>query len=286
MKGMKKVFQWLLILVVLYALLLYYLYAFQDTYIFFPPGMDEARWEQVAEELHGDFVTMKVSDQMKHSVSGEEERIAVHLQGWFFPGRKELNKPTIIYFGGNAERLDLLAYHLDSLRDEGINLLLLDYRGYGLSEGKPSANTMRADAEIVFDAAAKYPYADSGSIIAWGTSLGTGVATHLASERPVEKVILISPYTSTTAIAKDLYWYLPVELLFKHKMNNLILAPSLKQPALIIAGSDDRTIPPDHAQAVADAWGGEAQLMIREGKAHNELLDTEMLKTIADFILE
>src|SRR3989344_3576762 len=167
-----------------YLLFVVFLYAFQDRLIFHRTHMTEERWKEVAEDLHADYATIRV-DAEGH-----------HLQGWFLSDRSGVPRPTIIFFGGNAMRLDYAISTLQHLREEKINLLLVDYRGYGLSEGKPSAEFLKADAEKVFDAAASHPLVDKEHISAWGYSLGTGVATYLASVRPVEKLILFAPFTS------------------------------------------------------------------------------------------
>src|SRR3989344_5971648 len=179
-----------------YLLFIVFLYAFQDRLIFHRTTMTEERWQEVAEDLGADYATIRV-DAEGH-----------HLQGWFLAGKNvmlsgasqasgdEARRPTIIFFGGNAMRLDYAISTLQHLREEKINLLLVDYRGYGLSEGKPSAEALKADAEKVFDAAASHPLVDKEHISAWGYSLGTGVATYLASVRPVEKLILFAPFTS------------------------------------------------------------------------------------------
>ena len=283
----KRILRILAILAILYCCFVYYLYAAQDRMIFFPEKMTEERWTQVAEDLQGDYVTIEVSDKVGEGFGDEWEREAIHLQGWFIPDGSGEARPTIIYFGGNDERLHRLAYGLLEFPDNGINILLVDYRGYGLSGGQPGADTMRSDSEIVFDAAARHPLVDSGSIIAWGHSLGTGVATHLATVRPVEKVILLSPYTSMLELVQSTYWFIPVKLFLKHKLDTLALAPSIKQPALIIHGKLDQTIPPEHAERVAEAWGGEVDLRLLDSTGHDNLMsDQAILKTVIDHLTQ
>ncbi|MEK7137123.1 MAG: alpha/beta fold hydrolase [Patescibacteria group bacterium] len=266
------------LLLAIYLSFLAFLTIFQDRLIFFPEKMTEERWQEVAEELHGDYVTIRTNEE------------GVHLQGWFFPAQSEPEsepqpRSTIIFFGGNAMRLDLMAYLLDPLRDAGVHILLVDYRGYGLSEGKPSAETMKADAVKLFDAAAAHPSVDARHIIAWGYSLGTGVAAHLASVRPVSKIILFAPFTSTTEIAKNLFPFVPVSLLLQYKLDTLALAPALAQPVLIVAGEKDGEISKEHAKRIAEAWGGPKELLVLPEQGHDDLLGDEgTWKKLVEFV--
>lgn len=263
----------LALLLALYLSFLAFLTLFQDRLIFFPQKMTEERWKQVAEELQGEYMTIRVNEE------------GVHLQGWFLPARgtglrpvqQELEtpatKPTVIFFGGNAMRLDLAAYTLDPLRNAGVNLMLLDYRGYGLSEGHPSTDAMKADALKIFDAASKHPQVDPARIIAWGYSLGAGIAAHLASVRPVEKLILFAPFTSTMEIAQKLFPFVPVRLLLRHKLDTLALAPTLTQPVLIVAGGQDGEVSSEHAERIAEAWSGSKELLLLPERGHEDLLE-------------
>jgi pimeloyl-ACP methyl ester carboxylesterase len=275
-------------LLAIYLAFLAFLTVFQDRLIFFPEKMTEERWQQVAEELHGDYITIRVNEE------------GVHLQGWFLEGREqgvmpsspanagriEARKSTIIFFGGNAMRLDLMAYVLDPLRNAGVNLLLADYRGYGLSEGKPSTEAMKMDAEKLFDAASKHPQVDHTKIIAWGYSLGTGIATHLASVRPVSKLILFAPFTNSIEVAHAMFPFVwPLRPLIRHRFDTLALAPTLKQPVLIVQGLRDRELAPESAQRIADAWGGPKELLLLPNQGHNDLLnDMQVWKRVVEFV--
>ena len=104
-----------------------------------------------------------------------------------------------------------------------------------------------------------------------GRSLGSGVAVYLAAKRNVEGVVLISPYDSMTALAKEFYPWLPATLLLKHPFDSLTLAPSIKVPLLTIIGSQDSIITPQRSKVLVQAWGGKTQLVKIEGVGHNEL---------------
>ena len=278
------------LLLLLYIGFCAYLFLFQNSLLFFPTKMSEERWKYVADDVHADYVTIRVNEEGNH------------LQGWFIAGKaekaggaetspQEQKLPTVIFFGGNAMEIDTTIYDLLPLRENAVNLLLVDYRGYGLSEGKPGADTMKKDAEKVFDAAASHPLVDEEHIIAWGYSLGTGVAAHLASVRPslprtdpehdegsgagVEKVILFAPFTSTLDLAKEHYPFFPVDLLLRHRFETLTLAPTLNQPVLIIHGDEDEEFGIEHAEKIAAAWKGPKELLVLDGRGHSDLLEDQ-----------
>jgi alpha-beta hydrolase superfamily lysophospholipase len=139
----------------------------------------------------------------------------------------------------------------------GWSLLIFNYRGYGRSEGKPGETELFADALHIYDYAAKR--AAGGRIAVMGRSLGSGVAVHLAAERPVAGVILVSPYDSVERVARGIYPFLPIGLMLKHRFDSLSRAPRIKAPLLCLVASDDRVIPRPHSELLYAAWGGPRQ---------------------------
>jgi hypothetical protein len=113
------------------------------------------------------------------------------------------------------------------------------------------------------------PGAEPKRIFAFGRSLGSGVAVALAAQRPVARLILATPYDSLAAVAKRPYWYLPVDLLLKHRFDSTALAPALKQPLLCLIAERDEVIPPVHGERLFDAWGGEKRKVILQESGHN-----------------
>ena len=255
-----------------YILLLILLFFRQETMIFFPQTITEERWKQIAEDVRGETISITTPDGLT-------------LRGWFLSGSGTAPRATVLFFGGNATRLDYFAPYLGHLRKEGVNVLLVDYRGYGLSDGSPSADTMRKDSEIIYEAVISRSDVDPGRIYLWGISIGTGVATHLASVRDTAGVILIAPFTSMEDVGREAYPYLPVRTLLRHHFNNLALAPEIVVPALIIHGDADRIQGPAHAEKLASAWGGEHELLILKNRGHNNILqDEEVWEKVVEFV--
>ncbi len=258
--------------VLAYILFVFLLFLTQEKLIFFPQRMSELRWHQVAEDVDGETISITAAHGIK-------------LHGWFLPGAGSTPRPTVLFFGGNAMRLDLFVYTLDPLRIQGVNVLLVDYRGYGLSNGLPSTKAMQRDSELVYAAAIDRGDVNPDRIYLWGISIGTGIATHLASVRDVAGIIFFAPFTSLEDVAREAYPYFPVRLLLRHHLDNLSLAPKIQVPALIIHGDTDRIQDSSHAQKLAAAWGGDHELIILEDRGHNDLLEAEEAwKKVVEFI--
>ncbi|MCX4240706.1 alpha/beta hydrolase [Paraliomyxa miuraensis] len=193
------------------------------------------------------------------------------LRGILVPGVGEGPRPTVLYFGGNAERVRQRASDRGWVMALGWNLVLVSYRGYDDSTGSPSAAALLSDAVALHDAVAARPDVDSTHIVAWGNSLGSGIAARVARERELAGAVLSMPYARLSAIAGDVYWWLPVRLLFRHEIDTIADAPSITDPLLVVHGEQDTLIPPTHGRRLVDAWGGPARLELVSGAGHDDL---------------
>ncbi len=226
-------------------------YLAQDALIFYRQPVSEARRADVVKRFPA------VQEIFLQSEDGTK------LHAWHVksPG------PLVLYFGGNAEEVSWMIEEAGSA--PGTAWMLMDYRGYGASEGSPSERALVADAKTLYDHAVTLPGVDPKRIYAFGRSLGSGVAVALAAERPLAGVILATPFDSLAAVAKRYYWYLPVDLLLKHRFDSIALAPNLKQPLLCLISERDEVIPPVHGERLFDAWGGPKRRILLQGAGHN-----------------
>lgn len=176
------------------------------------------------------------------------------VRGWLVKAAGGAPAPLVIYFGGNAEEVSWLVETADRLA--GWSLLLVNYRGYGESEGKPGERALLADAIAIHDFARRRSDVDGERIVAMGRSLGSGVAVHLAAERPLRGVILVSPYDSLVAVAKWHYPFLPVSLMLRHRFDSIARTPGIKAPLLCLVAAGDRVVPIPHSRALFEAWRG------------------------------
>jgi len=158
---------------------------------------------------------------------------------WHVPPRGD--RPVIVYFHGNGGSLAGRVDRFHRLISDGIGLVGVEYRGYGGSDGAPSEPGLIADAEAAYAfATAHYP---TSQIVLWGESLGSGVAVALAAEKPVGRVILEAPFTSTEAVGAQHYWYLPVRFLMKDQFHSDERIGKVTAPLMIMHGVHDRTVP-------------------------------------------
>jgi fermentation-respiration switch protein FrsA (DUF1100 family) len=236
------------------------IYFVQDRLIFYRQPISEARRADVARRFPAaQEFSLTVGD-------------GVRLHGWRIAPAGAPAAPLVLYFGGNAEEVSgMLEAVGDPLRGEtpGAAWLIVNYRGYGASEGSPSERALVADALALYDHAAQLPGVDPKRIHAFGRSLGSGVAVALAAQRALGGVILVAPFDSLAAVAKRYYPYLPVDWMLRHRFDSIARAPDLRAPLLcLIAGNDD-VIPPVHAERLFAAWGGPKRKLVLAGFDHN-----------------
>jgi uncharacterized protein len=227
-------------------------YLAQDALIFHRQPIDEGRRAQIA------TAHPQVADLWLAAADG------VRVHAWHIKS----GAPLLIYFGGNAEEVSWMI-PAASTEVPGASWLLMDYRGYGQSEGSPSEKALVADALALYDHAAKLPGVDPKRIYVFGRSLGSGVAVALAAQRPLAGLILATPYDSLASVAKRYYWYLPVDLMLKHRFDSIAFAPDLKVPLLCLIAERDEVIPPAHAERLFDAWAGPKRELLLQAAGHN-----------------
>jgi uncharacterized protein len=184
---------------------------------------------------------------------------------WHVPPRD--GKPVALYFHGNGGALNLRVDRFRKIVAQGFGLLALSYRSYGGSSGKPTEDGLIADARAAYAFAAER-YA---RIAVWGESLGTGVAVALAAEKPVERVILDAPFTSTADVAADLYWFLPVRLLMKDQFRSDQRIKRVSAPVLILHGEADTIIPVVYGERLLAMIPGKKQMVRFPGGYHVDL---------------
>lgn len=255
-----------------YALLHALLYLAQDRMIFLrQPLPDEVRTA-----LH-------------QALPGAEEMVlptadGQRLHGWLVPnGGANRRAPALIYFGGNAEEVSPLA--LQAVQLPGISFVVFNYRGYGLSTGEPSERALFDDALAIYDRIASLPQVDAKRIVVMGRSLGSGVATYLASRRPVAAVVLVTPYDSMAAVARTHYPFLLTGLLLRHTFDSVARARTIDAPMLALIAGADTIVPPERGAALARAWRGPATPVVLPGAGHNEIsLHPAYWKTIREFL--
>jgi fermentation-respiration switch protein FrsA (DUF1100 family) len=214
-----------------------------------------------------------------------EEHVLTTVDGekvivWHVPAKP--GRPVILYFHGNG---DFLAGFFVRFRDmiaDGTGVVALSYRGYFGSTGRPS------EQGLLKDAAAAYVFTtdrySAERIIAWGFSLGTGVAVALAAEQPVGKLILEAPYTSIADVAASAFPIFPVRLVIKDPFHSDQRIARVKVPLLVLHGVQDPTIPIAFGERLF-ALANEPKRFVRfDQGGHNDLDDFGAASTARQFI--
>lgn len=200
------------------------------------------------------------------------------------PASVSSGKRTLILgFGGNAWNAQDAATYLHNLYPTA-DIVAFHYRGYRPSTGSPSAEALMEDAPLVYDFAVSRVRPDK--TIAVGFSIGSGVAAHLAGERPVDGLILVTPFDSLKAVAGDLYPYLPVGTLFRHDMDAAAALKGSKVPTAFVAAERDEIVSPRRTDALRPAVGNLVFDRTIRGASHNDLYQRSDFQSAMDEALD
>ena len=196
----------------------------------------------------------------------------VELNGWLFPANA--NSPrarwALLYCHGNAGNISTRLGIYAAMLETGVSLFSFDYRGYGLSRGKPSEEGTYRDAIAACQWLRNNGFAGE-NIIAFGESLGGGIASELALRQPLGGLVLQSTFTTAPELGAELFPWLPVRLLSTIKYDTRRRLPQLKIPVLIMHSRTDDLIPFHHAQQNLAA-ANEPKLFRELDGGHNDAL--------------
>lgn len=238
--------------------------------LYYPQSISEKRLEYINKNY------TDVSEQRLSTVKN------VRLHGWLI--KKNMQKlPTVFYFGGNAEEVSL---NIEDFHERiNANFVLFNYRGYGLSTGKPSETALKQDAQEIFEYFSKEYSLKKEHIFVMGRSLGSGIAMFLAANNAVHKVILISPYCSIAEVAYDHFPDFLVNLMLSDRWETSKLVERIQSPVLLLAASDDEIIHFRHTRKLYESIGSEKKLIRIENCGHNTIsFRLDYWKELNDFI--
>jgi pimeloyl-ACP methyl ester carboxylesterase len=232
----------ILLLFSLYLLILGYLYFAQRSFIYFPS------------------VTRPVAAPPNYELKND----GLLLKGWVL---NEGEKDAILYFGGNGESIE---YNLPQFRKIFSHhaVYMLSYRGYGSSEGVPSELGIYSDAQALYDKIR----AKHRSVSVVGRSLGSGVATYIASSREINGVVLITPFASLVDMAKRQFPIFPVSILLKDKYLSEERVRSIKSKSLILYAENDEVVPVSSTEKLIANFDSELLEVVEvKGVGHNSI---------------
>jgi fermentation-respiration switch protein FrsA (DUF1100 family) len=191
----------------------------------------------------------------------------VSLSGWYVP--VEESKKIVLFFHGNAGNISHRLESIALFHKLGFNVFIIDYRGYGQSQGRISEQGTYLDAEAAWHYLVEERHIEPENIIFFGRSLGGAVATWLAQNHPPKALILESTFTSVPDMGARQFPFLPVRLLARIKYNTLERLPRVKSPILIVHSPDDELIPYSHGRQLFQAAPEPKDFLELRG-GHNE----------------
>ena len=193
------------------------------------------------------------------------------VEAWFLPPLDTVENhpaPLIILAHGNGDLIDRWITPVAPLREMGVGVLLVEFPGYGRSEGTPTYASIRETFLLAYDTIIRHPKVDPQRVLLYGRSIGGGAISLLAAERPSVGMILVSTFTSIAVLANE--QWLPT-FVVADRFDNLTVVQQYPHPLLVLHGTQDRTIPYHHGVALhAAAQRGE---MISLNCGHNDCID-------------
>ena len=206
-------------------------------------------------------------------LAGVEERIiqtpdGARVVAWY--GKARPGQPTLLYFHGNGGSLAVRAPRIARFMEQGWGVYMMTYRGYGGSTGSPSEAANVADARLAYHALVQEGV-PPGSMVAYGESLGSGIAVRIAAELPLAGVILDAPYTSIVDVAAQTYPFLPVRLFLIDRYETTRYIGRIKAPLLVLHGELDGVVPVAMGREIARLAPAPKRLVTFPNGHHSDL---------------
>jgi uncharacterized protein len=220
------------------------------------------------------FIPSKLPDDYRYGFRQEFEERDLEVRGrrvnsLYFPAPGAPG--TILYFHGNAGDLSgwgMVAAEL--VGRTGWNVWIMDYPGYGKSEGRIRSEEQLHEMAEAFMERVLFGRRPGEKIVLAGRSIGSGLATRLAARHPVDGLVLESPYYSLQRLAKENFAWVP-GLFLKYRFPSHVWIQQTKAPVLILHGANDNLIPAAHGRELADLAPATAEFVSVAGGGHNDL---------------
>lgn len=229
--------------------------AFENRLIFFPPRYPEGFASPEAFGLHPQEIWLTASDGVK-------------LNAYFLAAPD--SPKVLLWFHGNAENIGMGLDHLAMLGRLGVNVMELDYRGYGKSEGSPNEAGVYRDADAAYLYLTATKNFNPKNIYLYGHSLGGAVAVDLASRREVGGLIVESSFTSVPDMARHVYRVPFARYLPRSRFDSLAKIARVKAPVLVIHGTRDGVIPFEMGRRLYEEAREPKAFLPIEGAEHDD----------------
>jgi len=243
--------------VIIYLVILFILTVFQRKIIYYPYKLDK-------------------NFEFPRYVPGQEEVFincedGCTINGLFAPSKE--NKHTVLIFHGNGGNITHRDFRLKEFNRLGCSVLLMDYHGYGKSEGKPSEKNLYHDGEASLKWLWEEKKIKPEQIILFSESLGSGVAFELATKNSFRGLILEGPLSSIASVARSHFPYncFPVGLLIIDKFDNISKIKNIHCPLLFIHGTHDKIIDKKESEKLFEQANIPKEMYLVEGADHNDI---------------
>jgi len=231
---------------------------FENTFIYFPPRCPKGLSPPELYPLHVEDVWLTTLDK-------------VRLNAWYLPN--PASEKVLLWFHGNAETIGHGLEHLRFYSRLAVNVLAMDYRGFGKSEGSPDETGVYRDADAAYHYLVRERHIQPKNIIFLGHSLGGAVAIDLASRRECGGLIVQSSFTSAKDMARRIFRIPLFEYLLKSRFNSLAKIRRVRAPILIVHGTRDQVVPFSMGQRLFAAAPEPKFFFPVEGAGHNNLAE-------------
>lgn len=248
---MKSIFILIIFCLAGYAVVLAMLYVFQEKFLFFPGTAP-----------FGECPEMETRNARAEKI----ENIRYYVKEKQTPGA------WIILFHGNAGNACDRTYYLDLLKEVNANVVVVEYPGFGRDSNRPGQSIILNQAHDLVRHIKEKNHEDL-PVFLMGESLGTGVATWVATRTKISGLILISAYTSILEVARHHYPWAPVKYLIRHKFQADLWAGQTRTPAILFHGVNDDIIPIQFARQQSLNFMGNSRLEELPDCGHNDIID-------------
>ncbi|MFN0008155.1 MAG: alpha/beta hydrolase [Planctomycetota bacterium] len=263
---------WILVLAALYLLIVFALWLWQDRFMYFPGPPAGSPPPIAGLESREDWI---------ETPDGER------LHAWRVrPGERSDRLGAVLVCHGNGGNIANRQPAAETFAAMEYEVLLLEYRGYGASSGKPGEEGTYVDAVAAYDRLASDPRIDPDRIFAYGESLGGAVAIELSRRRRLKAVVVESTFTSMPDIGAAVYPWLPIRLLARAQYDSIAKVPELGVPLLVIHSPEDDLIPFEHGRRLFEAAREPKRFLATTGR-HNDwgfLQTVEWRSLVRDFL--
>jgi fermentation-respiration switch protein FrsA (DUF1100 family) len=257
---------WILTLALVYAVFVGSLAVMQKHLMYFPDSARFVPQEWALKELEPLDVTTEDG---------------LHITSWYRPAQAP-DKLTIVFCQGNAGHLGYRNYKVRPWLDAGYGVLMVGYRGFG-NPGSPSEEGLYMDAQAAIDAV-RAKGVPEGGLVFYGESMGTGVATQMATEYAAAALILESPYTSVPDVGADRYPLVPVRWLVHDRYDSIGKIKDVHMPLLLLHGELDQVVPVKFGKKLFDAANQPKQAVYVPDAGHSNVYNLKVQQIVLNFL--